>query len=187
MSSFIANAVLSGPDFYHWKLTNLILHLLVALLVYLLVERITSQFHDFSAKQPQLVAIAVAGLWLLHPVQVSTVLYTVQRMSLLAALFMVAGLLAYVEARRRQIAGYSGAWVFMLLCFAVCLPFAVVSKENGLLLPLLTFVLEIFIFRFAGAITTGRTLRVAYGACARTCIRRGPGKFIFQRCSRGRL
>ena len=41
-------------------------------------------------------------LWLLHALHVSTVLYTVQRMAQLSALFVFAGLLVYSYGRQRQ-------------------------------------------------------------------------------------
>ena len=41
-------------------------------------------------------ALLVAGLWLLHALHISTVLYTVQRMAQLSALFVFAGLLVHI-------------------------------------------------------------------------------------------
>ena len=165
MGTFVINALVSGTDFQDWKATNLAIHLITAAFVYLLVARLAQQLGSFAAQQRTLFAMAITGLWLLHPLQVSTVLYTVQRMSQLAALFVVAGLLCYVEARRRQIAGQRAAWIFMASCYLVCMPLAVMSKENGLLLPLLTLLLEAFFFRFRGSSAVHRTLICGYAAC----------------------
>ena len=49
----------------------------------------------------RLAAPALALAWALHPLQVSSVLYVVQRMQTMATLFLVLALLAYLTARLR--------------------------------------------------------------------------------------
>ena len=44
----------------------------------------------------------------MHPLQVSSVLYVVQRMQTMATLFLVLALLAYLKARLAQIEGRAG-------------------------------------------------------------------------------
>ena len=53
--------------------------------------------------------IAVCAAWLLAPMLVSTVLYVTQRMAQLAALFTLAGLLAFTVGRR-AIGRAAGMW-----------------------------------------------------------------------------
>ena len=81
MSTFALDALLHGERWASWKLTNLGIHLINAALLFALVRTlahaVTGQW-----KHTGEIAFAVAALWLLHPLHVSTVLYTVQRMAL---------------------------------------------------------------------------------------------------------
>ena len=46
-------------------------------------------------------AALLASVWLLHPIQLTSVLYAVQRMTSLSAFFLLAALLFHIMARRR--------------------------------------------------------------------------------------
>ena len=104
-------------------------------------------------------ALWVALAWLCAPLLASTVLYVIQRMAQLATLFLLAGLLCYVMGRQRQVGGQPRRGLALLLGgFVVFWPLAVLSKENGLLFPLLALVVETFVFRFRGTVATRRFL-----------------------------
>lgn len=148
MVTFIANAVLSGDDLRYWKAVNLLLHLLTAVSVFFLARlllHVTTPAAGMA--RAGWLALLVSGLWLLHALHVSTVLYIVQRMAQLSALFVFTGLLAYGSGRVRQLDGRpDGGWL-IALAWLVCLPLAVLSKENGVLLALLIPLLELVVFR----------------------------------------
>ena len=129
-----------------FKLTNVAIHLLNGALLAGLSVALARALG--LARQPATWAgVLTGGLWLLNPFWVSTTLYVVQRMAMLAATFVFAGLWGYahgrallVEGRRR--AGY--AWMSVSLVLGTLL--AVLSKENGALLPLFAWVLEALVF-----------------------------------------
>lgn len=150
MASFIFNAVVAGQDFWWWKFTNVAIHLLAGVLVFVLSTRLLAAEDGRIRRKVHYLALLTAGLWLLHPLQVSTVLYTVQRMTQLSALFILAGLLSYTLGREKQLAGRPYGWTGMVLAFLVFFPLAVFSKETGLLFPILTGLLEVFFFGFKG-------------------------------------
>lgn len=82
-----------------FKLTNLAIHTFNVALVWLLAGAI-------ARRLPRLVnapvfALAVATLFALHPIMLSSVLYVVQRMTSLAATFSLAALLCWLYARER--------------------------------------------------------------------------------------
>jgi hypothetical protein len=80
--------------------------------------------------------------------QVSTVLYVVQRMAQLSAMFMLAALLSFVVARIQFDEGRTRSgtlWLFVAVPVATLA--AVFSKENGALTPLLCAVVELAYFR----------------------------------------
>ncbi len=90
-----------------------------------------------------LAALLGAGMWLLHPLFVSTTLYIVQREAMLPATFTLLGLLAWLRGRRRMLSGATVpglAW--MVSGLGVCTALGVLSKANGILLPALALVIE---------------------------------------------
>ncbi len=129
-----------------FKLTNVAIHLLNGALLAGLCAALARALG--LARQPAAWAgVLAAGLWLLDPFWVSTTLYVVQRMAMLAATFVFAGLWGYAHGRTllaqgRKRAGY--AWMSVSLALGTLL--ATLSKENGALLPLLAWVLEALVF-----------------------------------------
>ncbi len=91
--------------------------------------------------------VVVSALWLVHPLNLTPVLYIVQRMTSLAALFTVCGLCLYTLGRLRMLAGNHGTG-FIITGLVVFGGLATLSKETGVLLPLYMLVIEISLFRF---------------------------------------
>lgn len=147
--SFAINHALTGISPFWLKLTNLVWHLFNGLLIWLLCRRICACVPELQRPAPWL-ALFVALFWLLHPLQVSTVLYVVQRMEIAAASGIVLALLAYVSARTRQQQGRT-AWPWLLLSGLMML-LGLGFKETALLTPLFALLLELCLFRFR---TTG--------------------------------
>ena len=85
-------------DALPFKRTNLVIHLLNALLLFVLARKLL-RILDIEARTCDWLAFVTAALWLLHPFLVSTTLYAVQRMAQLAMLFSVAGLITYLQGR----------------------------------------------------------------------------------------
>lgn len=153
--SFALNAYFGGlqPDgkllARPYKLTNLIIHLTTGLSLFFLAHRlITHLYGPSTQKRAVLIATAVTGVWLLHPLQVSTVLYVVQRMAQLSALFLVLALASYVYTRQQMLRDKPYSMVAMSIVYLALGSLAVLSKENGALLPLFTLAVETLIFRF---------------------------------------
>jgi len=152
MASFALNRYFFGIDPYSHKVVNLAIHLLTGTALFLLGQMLLQSYRQYrdpevSDRLVTWLPLAVAGLWLVHPLNLTTVLYIVQRMASLAALFTVCGLILYVTGRRRMLAGRHGvSWI--LTGLLVCGGLAVFSKENGVLLPLYMLVLELALFRF---------------------------------------
>ena len=106
-------------------------------------------------------ALALALAWATHPLQVSSVLYVVQRMQTMATLFLVLALLAYLKARLAQIEGRAGrsGWLLTMGLWLL----AIGCKEDAILLPAYTLALELTILRFrAASPVLATTLRWGY-------------------------
>ncbi|ESQ17087.1 MAG TPA: hypothetical protein DDY14_08885 [Chromatiaceae bacterium] len=150
--SFALTGYFSGDTAHAFKYQNLLLHLINALLVFWLVLLLHDQVRTRTSRWPVMripaawFALAVAGIWLLHPLQLSTVLYSVQRLVLLASLFMLLALLCYVKgrilARRNVVLGT----LTMLLGVGFFGVLGLLSKEIAALLPLLIAAIEWFFF-----------------------------------------
>lgn len=139
------------------KVTNLAIHLVNGLLVLALMRLLLAEFRrlrpDVSAAACNWAALAVTAAWLLAPINLTSVLYVVQRMTSLAATLMLAGLIAYVAGRRRLYDGHrSTSGIAMMLSTAVVFtPIAVLAKELGVLTLLYALVIEWVFFGFRNA------------------------------------
>ncbi|MCB1919463.1 MAG: hypothetical protein KDJ28_05730 [Candidatus Competibacteraceae bacterium] len=131
-----------------FKYTNLLLHLLTGILLTWLIYRLMLAYdRERRDNRAASIALLTTALWLLHPFNISTTLYIVQRMAILSALFSIIGLLVYVRGRELLNCQPRRAYLWMTLSVIVCTPLAVFSKENGALLPLLILVIEYTVLR----------------------------------------
>jgi len=129
-----------------FKQVNLLIHLLNALLLYGLAWCLAGMCGLAPARR-RMAALFSCGMWLLHPMHVSTVLYAVQRMTELSATFLLAGLLAYLYGRQKAADRPWRGYLSMTCGLATGGLLAVFSKENGILLPLYVLALEATLLR----------------------------------------
>jgi len=149
-----------GADPATFKTTNILIHALTTFALawlfrsLLLIARLPPQNAGREVLgEPALLGLALvlALAWAAHPLQVSAVLYAVQRLQTMGTLFLVLALLAYLHGRRAQIEGRPGRTGLLgaLLLWAVALG----CKEDSVLLPAYTLALELTVLRFAAADT----------------------------------
>lgn len=162
--SFAINYLTTGIDPYWMKLTNLLIHLLNGWLVYLLsLALLRSDPSSRHAGAPLVAALIAAG-WMLLPINLTAVLYVVQRMESMANLFVLLGLLGYVAGRRHMLGHLTdrtggGTWRGFILCAAsITVPTAlgILAKETAVMLPLYALLVEWALFRF------GRPMQAAH-------------------------
>lgn len=133
-----------GYDPAQFKRSSLAVHLINSMLVFVLVG---SLLRLAGIARYALPAFGIALAWAVHPLQVSSVLYIVQRMETMAVTFVLAGLWLYVRGRARQIDGLSGAaWI---VASALMAGLGMLAKETAALFPLFTLALEFTLLRFA--------------------------------------
>jgi protein O-mannosyl-transferase len=183
--SFAINYLISGLDPYWMKLTNLAIHLLNGLLVFLLARSLLRADRDRrngdisssphlatprstelgTSKQIGFTAALIAAGWMLAPINLTGVLYVVQRMESMANLFVLIGLVSYVTGRRymlnlapsatparaplHQLKGGDGIGL-MLGILSITVPTIVgaLAKETAVMLPLYAAMIEWALFRF---------------------------------------
>ena len=148
MLSFALDYWRGGLDPQVFKTTNLWIHGFTMLVLALMLRNllVAAQWPERRAAGG---ALIMALLWAIHPLQISSVLYVVQRMQTLSTLFLVLGLWAYLAMRKAQLLGLPSRLQGILTILCWVLGFA--AKEDALLLPLYTWVLELTVLRFRAA------------------------------------
>jgi len=121
---------------------NVLLHLLNGTLLFWCLLRLTRLLRWPLATGAG-VALLSTLLWLTAPIQLTGVLYVVQRMTELSATFMFSGLLMYLAGRERLGAGsIVSGYVAMSAGLFWGTVVGTLAKENAALMPLLVLVLE---------------------------------------------
>ncbi len=148
MLSFALNHYLGGLDPSGMKLTSLLMHVLNGLLIFALCCKLFEVMpaRVVGERLGRFAALMVAMAWMLHPIQVSTALYIVQRMEVGACMGVLLALLFYLAARRRQMEGHR-SWPWWLLSLLGWL-FGLGFKESALLAPGYALALEVFGLQF---------------------------------------
>lgn len=124
------------------KLVNIGLHLINGALLFFLFGLLLSHQKIPAYRWFSLLG---AAAWLLSPLYVSTVLYMVQRMTILATFFMLAAGIAFVFWRN-SVASRKFSWHY-LIGFSLFFTLAIFSKENAVIILPLVILLEVFWFR----------------------------------------
>ncbi len=150
--SFALNHYFSGgfDNTFPFKLTNLVVHVtngMLLLFLTLMILRNSDAGRKLSSTEQLCVAALTATLWSVHPIQLTNVLYVVQRMNSMSALFVILGLMLYVQGRHHfKMSTLKGLWLMGIgIFFGTLLGMA--SKENAVLLPLLALTIEYCFFQ----------------------------------------
>lgn len=136
--SFLLNDTAWPSYAYGFKQTNVLIHIINGLLLFGLLQRLQKAAPDL----PQHIAwpLLAMAAWLFHPMQISAQMLVVQRMTLLAGTFSLAGLWVYV-ALLQAARNWHGI-LLALSALALATVLAVLCKESGALLPLYALVLQ---------------------------------------------
>lgn len=162
MGSFVLTTWLFGVDSFSFKLGNLIVHLACGVLIWAVLRRLMTR-DTRLAPHAELLAALAAAIWLIHPLHVSTVLYAVQRMAQLSALFTLAAVWSYLAGRQQIIEGRTGkAWFKLFFLFPLMVVLGLLSKQNAAVAPALCLVLEIAYFNKQSR--AGRSVWVFFSA-----------------------
>lgn len=140
----------AAADAFLYKVTNLLIHLLNAGLIYwlslLLLDRLHQKRSGSNSELMALLPPIIAMCWAIHPLQLTSVLYVVQRMTSLSALCVLIGLIAFTIGRQmlstRERRGILLVWGGILGGSIVGFGF----KENAILILLYVAVIEFVFF-----------------------------------------
>ena len=136
MLTFALDYRLHGADPRGFHATNLLVHLLAAAALFDLVRRtlrLPALARSAVAGRAEEVALIVAALFALHPLQTQAVTYVVQRMASLAGALCLVALWAHLRARTSAAA--KARFGFAVLTVAA-LAGAMLSKQNAFTFPI---------------------------------------------------
>ncbi len=145
--SFSWNYAWHQFDATGYHLFNLLVHFFAACAVYALgagLLRSPGLRKRVGERELAWLPLLAALLFLLHPLHIQAVTYVVQRLASLAALFYLASLACFVQAR------LSGQNTWRWTWLAACLLFALLgffTKQNTATLPLALLLIEVLFFR----------------------------------------
>lgn len=159
LASFALNLLWGGTNPFYFKLVNLVIHVANALLIGALAQSlcVALQAHDAARQRGdaflQWSGWIVASLWALHPINLTGVLYVVQRMTSMSTFFGLTALLIFVRYREKTHetidVGRPGLRVALTgLVVLLLIALSALSKESGLLFGPLLIWIEYFAFDF---------------------------------------
>ncbi len=152
--TFALNHYFAGAQFqvFAFKLTNVVIHIVSATCVFMLARMLLLRClpevkRDTDLPSSVLLAFCIAAVWALHPIQLTSVLYVVQRMTSMSGLFVFAGLCCFVLGRVRLERSQRFAWALIAGGTAASLVLGFLCKQNAVLLPLYALLIEYFFFK----------------------------------------
>ena len=146
MLSFAINHISTGMDAWWMKITNLLIHILNGLVLLFVCKELIRRLSIISELSNKAFPYIVAGIWLVHPVNITSVTYIVQRMNSLSALFTLSAIYCYLKLRNNKAEGWQGNLMIISIPFLWLL--GLLSKENAILLGVYIFVLEWCLYDF---------------------------------------
>ena len=146
MATLMFSAWVGGYDPFAFKLGNLLAHLLCSFVGWRMLRHALAR--DARLREhADLAAALLVAVWLLHPLNVSTVLYAVQRMAQISTLFTLAALWTYFAARRMlELRQTRRAACGLFVLFPLLVVCGLLGKENAALAPALCLVFELAYF-----------------------------------------
>jgi len=156
--TFALNIFFFGMQPFYFKLVNLLIHLANVALVAVFSSLLLRRVYKLNTSTSLFAGLAVAAMWGGHPLNLTSVLYIVQRMTSLSSLFgfVALGLYAWM---RQDAQGTIGIWRVRLVISGILLSLvlSLLCKESGVLFILIILWVELCIFEFR---MNGNILRI---------------------------
>lgn len=115
------------PFYYH--LTNVLLHLINTLLVFVFVYRLTERKND--------IALLSALLFAIHPLHVESVAWVAERKDVLYTVFFLPALILYLKYKEKPS-------VTLYVCMTIAYLLSLLSKPAAVIFPLLLLCIDYF-------------------------------------------
>lgn len=138
MATFVVNYAIGGLNVVGYHIVNLAIHITNSILVYFLIF-LTLIRIDSLKDRAKKIAVYAALLFAVHPIQTQAVTYIVQRMEILASMFMLIGLLLFIKGAETS---KTSARALLYGAVAVSYYLGFYSKEIAITLPAIVFLYD---------------------------------------------
>ncbi len=147
--TFAVNFHFSKSDVYGYHVTNVIIHILVALSVWWFVRNLfrTPRIVNLNGISKEIyegrewIAFFVAAVFLTHPIETQAVSYIAQRLASLATLFYILTLNFYVKARLNKVRWQS---IGLFICAFLTAILGMFTKQITFTLPFMVVIIELY-------------------------------------------
>jgi len=145
MLSFALNYYFAnGYQYFAFKITNVIIQIVCSWFLFIFCKQLISltKISHLKTNSVTFIAFSMAMLWATHPINLTSVLYVVQRMTSLSTLFTLATLIFYIHGRNITDQTKHFKHIFFYFLSFISFLLAIFSKENALLIPAYILLLE---------------------------------------------
>ncbi len=143
--SLALNWALSGEATWSYHLCNLGLHLFCALVIWRLASGLFARLPSINPEWREWCALAVAGLWMTHPLQTAAVTYVVQRAEVMMSLCYALTLLCALKAANAHRSPRRAGWLSVAAITACML--GALCKESIVTAPLAVMLMDAVVLR----------------------------------------
>ncbi len=141
--TFALNYQFHQFQLYGYHVINIFIHFLTSLAVFALIRGLIATPALKNNQTKIWLPIIVALIFLLNPLQIQAVTYIVQRLASLAALFYIAAMASYIQARLTPKLATKLIWTLLCLLLATL---AFFTKQNTVTLPIALLLIELTFF-----------------------------------------
>ena len=140
--SLAINYYFNKNNVFGYHIFNISVHILTGIFLFLFFK-VTLDFlpEKKLTQSTRFIPFFAALIWLVHPIQIQSVTYIIQRMNSMAALFYILSMLLYIHARLSKTSWRK--YILFTCCLSTAL-LALSSKENAAILPIFIFLYEWF-------------------------------------------
>ncbi len=172
--TFTLNYSIHENNVFGYHLFNLIVHIIYGFFVFLLAKLLLSlNLFDNNPlrKQTTLMALFIALICILHPIQTQAVSYIVQRMASMSTMFYIMSIYFYGKGRLQYVKEGLNKGVFLLYLFSLLSGIlGILSKQIVATLPAAILLFELFFIRNKEGAIFKKYLVFAFSFMAALCL-----------------
>ncbi len=145
--SFVLNYQVHQFQVFGYHIVNIIIHLLAGLAILGLLRglvRSPTLSNILSDEAKRWLPLIVVLIFILHPLQIQAVTYIVQRLASLSALFYLATMACFIQARLSSNKISKFSWGFACILFILL---AFFTKQNTITIPIALLSIELIFFQ----------------------------------------
>lgn len=142
MITFAINYYINGPNPFSFRIFNIFIHFLNTILIFYISKKIF--FAANIKKKINLMAVSVAAIWSIHPIQIQSVTYIVQRMNIISFFFSLLAIFFYFQFKYTQSLTKK---IFHIVLILLLIISSVYSKQNAIITPIIILMFEFIFYR----------------------------------------